>query len=205
MRTLISSLESDSKRSTLESSSTSSSSRIVGCFSLICANPNPSSAPIPILSAFRASLSAKLLSASRWAHLPGGHTFGTHELRRTPLSGSSQNSTSTHSGENRTDDLRPIQDRRLAKPRWGNNGRNSLLSQGCRTSARGARPERIRGVHTHQAVPVQRKARRPRPHLRQADAGANRRAVGRDERHDGLPGNAYHLDPVPDGKAQRRA
>src|SRR5215208_6982823 len=39
MRTLISSLESDSKRSTLESSSTSSSSRIVGCSSLICANP----------------------------------------------------------------------------------------------------------------------------------------------------------------------
>src|SRR5215211_2616151 len=39
MRTLISSLESDSKRSTLESSSTSSSSRIVECSSLICANP----------------------------------------------------------------------------------------------------------------------------------------------------------------------
>src|SRR4029450_6004480 len=39
MRTLISSLESDSKRSTLESSSTSSSSRIVGCSSLILANP----------------------------------------------------------------------------------------------------------------------------------------------------------------------
>src|SRR5215210_533348 len=39
MRTLISSLESDSKRSTLESSSTSSSSRIVGCSSLILAKP----------------------------------------------------------------------------------------------------------------------------------------------------------------------
>src|SRR5215208_3532131 len=39
MRTLISSSESDSKRFTLESSSTSSSSRIVGCSSLICAKP----------------------------------------------------------------------------------------------------------------------------------------------------------------------
>src|SRR5215212_8747443 len=36
---LISSSESESKRSTLESSSTSSSSRIVGCSSLIRANP----------------------------------------------------------------------------------------------------------------------------------------------------------------------
>src|ERR671913_348629 len=52
MRTLISSLESDSKRSTLESSSTSSSSRIVGCSSLISA---------PILSAFRASFSARVV------------------------------------------------------------------------------------------------------------------------------------------------
>src|SRR5215212_2302880 len=69
MRTLISSLESDSKRFTLESSSTSSSSRIVGCSSLIRVNP----------LCLSGSFSASHL---RWKHHPNPSSVSLASLKR---------------------------------------------------------------------------------------------------------------------------
>src|ERR687897_979678 len=71
MRTLISSTESESKRSTLESSSTSSSSRIVGCSSLILANPLCFSRTLLSQASQRESLGA----SARWPYLGNSRTY----------------------------------------------------------------------------------------------------------------------------------